>query len=105
MLCASMHRYDSVVSEWTFLTNHGHVAVFLARQPDARIRDLAEAVGITERAAQRIVSELVDAGYLRRKRVGRRNTYQLVKGKPLRHPVEREHKFGELLEALGRTDS
>lgn len=85
---------------WTFLTNHGHVLVHLARNPDARIRDLAEAVGITERAAQRILTDLVDAGYVSRHREGRRNRYSLHTDQPLRHPVERSHEVGELLDAL-----
>ena len=85
---------------WTFLTNHGHVIVHIARHPEARIRDIAEAVGITERAAQRIVADLVDAGYLSRHREGRRNRYSLHADQPLRHPLERQHEVGELLDAL-----
>ena len=88
------------MSEWNFLTNYGHAVIFLSRHPDARLRDLAEAVGITERAAQRIVSELVDAGYLVRERVGRRNNYKVVPGTNLRHPLERDHEVGELVKAL-----
>ena len=58
-------------SSWTFLTNHAHVLLLLDKDPDLRLRDLAAAVGITERAAQRIVSELIEGGYLTRQRVGR----------------------------------
>lgn len=86
--------------EWTFLTNHGHVLVVLSRHPDARIRDIAEAIGITERSAQRIVSELIDAGYVSKSRKGRRNTYSLNPQLPLRHPIERDHAVGDLLGAL-----
>lgn len=85
---------------WTFLTNHAHVLLCVARDPGARHRDLAERVGITERAAQRIVAELVDAGYLERARTGRRNTYQLHPELPLRHPLEHDHHIGEILDTL-----
>lgn len=85
---------------WTFLTNHAHVMVALALDPDMRVRDLADAVGITERAAQRIVGELVDAGYLRREKHGRRNRYHLDASRPLRHPLEGHHTIGRLLNVL-----
>ena len=85
---------------WTFLSNHAHVMVSLAVDPDLRVRDLATAVGITERAAQRIVGELVDAGYLVRERHGRRNRYQLNLELPLRHRLEGHHSIGDLLAAL-----
>jgi len=88
------------VTEWTFLTNHGHVMVILARDPEARIRDIAQGIGITERAAQRIVGDLVDAGYLTRERVGRRNRYAIDPTVPLRHPLESEHGIGDLLKAV-----
>jgi DNA-binding IclR family transcriptional regulator len=84
------------------LTNHAHVMVCLGRNPDARIRDVAEAVGITERAAQRIVAELEEAGYLVRERTGRRNRYTLHPDMPLRHPLEGGHSIGELLAVLSR---
>lgn len=85
---------------WTFLTNHAHVLLCVARDPGIRHRDLADRVGITERAAQRIVADLVDAGYLERARTGRRNTYQLHPELPLRHPLERDHHIGEILTTL-----
>ena len=88
------------MAEWTFLTNHAHVMVCLRRDPRARIRDVAAAVGITERAAQRIVSELEEAGYLSRTREGRRNAYSLHSSLPLRHPLEGHHSLDELLEML-----
>ena len=74
--------------------------VILARDPEARIRDIAQGIGITERAAQRIVGDLVDAGYLTRKKVGRRNRYAIDPSVPLRHPLEREHGIGDLLKAV-----
>lgn len=85
---------------WTFLTNHAHVMVALAGDPDMRVRDLAAAVGITERAAQRIVGELVDTGYLIRHKQGRRNHYSLNTALPLRHPLEGHQPLGRLLEAI-----
>ncbi|HEX6418114.1 MAG TPA: winged helix-turn-helix domain-containing protein [Acidimicrobiales bacterium] len=88
---------------WTFLTNHGHVLVCIAQEPDIRGRDIAERVGITERAAQAIVADLVEAGYVTRTRVGRRNHYTVNVDAPLRHPLEQEHSVGELLSMLGRS--
>ena len=88
------------MSSWTFLTNHAHVLLCVARDPDVRHRDVAAAVGITERATQRIVADLVDAGYLERERDGRRNRYRLNADLPLRHPLERDHRIGEILAVL-----
>ena len=88
------------MAEWTFLTNHGHAMVILARDPEARIRDIARGIGITERATQRIVGDLVDAGYVTREKVGRRNRYAIDPSVPLRHPLEREHGIGDLLKAV-----
>jgi DNA-binding transcriptional ArsR family regulator len=73
---------------WTFLTNHAHVLLCLAADPGLRVRDIADRVGITERAALRILADLADAGYLERVRVGRRNAYRLRLDGPMRHPVE-----------------
>ncbi len=88
------------MSQWTFLTNHAHTLVCIARDPGMRLRDVAERVGVTERAAQRIVSDLVDAGYLDRHKDGRRNTYLVRADRPLRHPVEHGHDIGEILAVL-----
>jgi len=85
---------------WTFLSNHGHVLVALAADPHARMRDVAERVGITERAVQLIVRDLQQAGYLDVKRVGRRNTYSVITGLPLRHPLERHASIGDFLRVL-----
>ncbi len=85
---------------WTFLTNHGHVLVCIARDPGVRIRDIAVGVGITERAAQRIVAELLAGGYISRTRVGRRNRYELRSDLPMRHPLEHDHEVGALLRSL-----
>ncbi|CAM4012698.1 winged helix-turn-helix domain-containing protein [Deinococcus marmoris] len=92
---------------WTFLSNHSRVLLCLKRQPDATLRQVAADVGITERAVQRIVRDLEDAGILIRQRVGRRNTYQVEANRPLRHPLDAHRNVNELLELLlaGRQDS
>lgn len=83
--------------EWTFLTNHAHVLLAVAGDPETRLRDIAERVGITERATQLIVKDLTTAGYLSKQKVGRRNRYELASGQPLRHPAEAGHSADELL--------
>ncbi|MSO41972.1 MAG: MarR family transcriptional regulator [Solirubrobacterales bacterium] len=85
---------------WDFLTNHAHVLVCVARDPGIRMRDIAAAVGITERAAHRIVSELVGEGYVLRERQGRRNRYEVRAELPLRHPLAQEREVGDLLTLL-----
>jgi DNA-binding MarR family transcriptional regulator len=87
---------------WTFLTNHAHVLLCIAQDPAIRLRDVAEKVGITERATQTIVADLAAAGYLTRRRVGRRNHYQINPEQPLRHPREQHAQIGELLSVLSR---
>ncbi len=87
---------------WTFLSNHGHVLVALATDPNARMRDVALSVGITERAVQLIVRDLHQAGYLEVQRVGRRNTYTVVTNRPLRHPLEQHTSIGDFLSVLRR---
>ncbi|SDI71735.1 MarR family protein [Arthrobacter subterraneus] len=89
------------MADWTFLSNHAHVLICIARDPELRMRDIAASVGITERAAQRIVAELVDEGYLEIQRSGRRNTYLIHSDVPLRHQLEAHHSIGELLGTLG----
>ena len=85
---------------WTFLTNHGQVLLCIARDPAARIRDIAEQVQITERSAQKIVGDLVEEGYVERKRVGRRNEYIVHSDRPMRHQMTRDHDVGEILDLL-----
>jgi hypothetical protein len=92
---------DAPRSGWTFLTNHAHVLVCIAEEPDARGRDIAARVGITERAAQAIVADLVADGYVTRTREGRRNRYEINPDAPLRHPLDAPHTVGELLVTLG----
>jgi DNA-binding IclR family transcriptional regulator len=86
---------------WTFLTNHAQVLLCLAETPDIRLRDVAERVGITERAAQRILAELVDGGYVKSERVGRRNRYTVDRQHAMRHSAQLGYEIGALLEALG----
>jgi len=85
---------------WTFLSNHAHVLVCVAQEPEIRIRDIARRVGITERAASSIVADLELDGYLTRFRVGRNNHYQLHPALPLRHPIEQHRRIGDLLALL-----
>ena len=87
-------------SRWDFLTNHAHVLVCVSRDPGIRLRDIASSVGITERTAHRILSELVESGYVDRKRNGRRNVYTVEPKRPLRHPLVEEHGIGDLLSVL-----
>ncbi|MCU0974889.1 MAG: winged helix-turn-helix domain-containing protein [Steroidobacteraceae bacterium] len=88
---------EPAARHWTFLSNHGHVLVCLARDPEARLRDVAQSVGITERAVQKIVSDLEEAGVVERLRDGRRNRYRLHPERPLRHPIESHRTIGALL--------
>jgi predicted transcriptional regulator len=89
---------------WRFLSNHTQVLLCLHREPTARYRDIAQAVGITERAAQRIVADLIDSGYVESERVGRRNHYRVNVDVAMRHPAQDGHLIGELLELLRLDD-
>ena len=91
---------DRKSSGWTFLTNHSHVLLCLYRNPDQTLRDVATAVGITERMVQRIIVELVKAGYLKVSKEGRRNRYVINSKLRLRHPLEIHHTIGQLLGVL-----
>ena len=88
-----MHR-------WTFLSNHAQVLLCIARDRDMRLRDIAQSVGITERAAQRIVADLVEAGYIDRERVGRRSHYRLNGEVRMRHVAQADYEINELLTAF-----
>ncbi|WP_025618175.1 helix-turn-helix transcriptional regulator [Salinispora cortesiana] len=98
MAQAAQPRTADGTKGWTFLTNHAHVLLAIAREPTTRLRDVATAVGITERAAQAIVADLEAAGYLHRERVGRRNAYTVNPAGRFRHPAEADHRIGELIE-------
>ena len=85
---------------WMFMTSHGVMLIEVARTPEATVKELAERVSVTERQAHRILNDLVDAGYLARERVGRRNRYRVNGSRPMRHPSVREHRIGELIDVL-----
>jgi hypothetical protein len=85
---------------WTFLSNHAQVLLCIAHDPGIRLRDIGDQVGITERAAHRIVSELDEAGYLTRQRDGRRNHYTISQDLPLPDRVARNQRIGDLLNIL-----
>jgi DNA-binding MarR family transcriptional regulator len=85
---------------WTFLTNHAHVLFCVAADPEVRIRDVADRVGITERAVQRIIHDLEAEGYLAISKEGRRNRYEVRLGLPLRHPIERHRTVAALIELV-----
>ena len=89
---------------WTFLTNHSHVLICLTRDPNMRLRDIADTVGITERSVQGIVNDLEAAGCITRYREGRRNRYSIAGDRPMRHRVERGHLVGELLDVMAPAD-
>jgi predicted transcriptional regulator len=89
---------------WTFVTNHTQVLLCLAHNPDVRLRDVAETVGITERAAQRILADLVEGGYVDRIRVGRRNRYAINRGGAMRHAAQFGQEVGPLLDLLETED-
>jgi len=85
---------------WHFVTNYAHVLVCIAADPSARLRDIAQTVGVTERRAAQLVRDLERAGYLTKTRNGRRNQYQVHDALPLRHPQHRHHTVGELIRFL-----
>jgi DNA-binding MarR family transcriptional regulator len=91
---------DENEKPWRFVTNHTQVLLCIARDGDVRLRDLAPMVGITERAAQRIVADLIAAGFVERQRVGRRNRYLVNREAAMRHPAQYDHEIGELLDLL-----
>jgi DNA-binding MarR family transcriptional regulator len=89
------------MSSWSFLTNHALALVCIQRDPGARMREIAECLGVTERAAHRIVCDLCEAGYVTKERVGARNRYTVDLDGELRHPLLADHSARELVEALG----
>src|SRR5437588_12071095 len=95
-----MERSADKQPTWVFLSNYAHVLLCLARAPDTRARDIAEQVGITERAAQRIVADLIAEGYLRRTKIGRRNRYEINRRGHLRSVAFRDLEIGPLLDLL-----
>lgn len=86
---------------WTFVTSHAVLLLEVKRAPDSTVRQLAQRAGLTERQTHRVLSDLVEAGYLERERVGRRNHYRVNVKAPMRHPSVRTQEIGDLLQALG----
>lgn len=97
---ATTTRSGAAAPGWTFLSNHAHVLVVIARDSQVRVRDIASAVGITERAVMRILAELEVAGVIERDRQGRRTKYIIHRERHLRHPLEAEHCIDALLTSL-----
>jgi len=93
------------MAAWSFLTTHARVMLFLADQPETRLRDLASGLGVTERTAFGVVADLSEAGYVVKERDGRRNRYHIQRDLPLRDDIGRERSVGELLDLLGVTVS
>jgi hypothetical protein len=91
---------EDAAHRWTFLTNHSHVLVLLARDPTMILRSVAAQVGITERAVQRIIADLERDHYIQRERVGRQNRYRVQTNQPLRHPIEAHRTIGDVLNLL-----
>lgn len=83
--------------KWTFLSNHGHVLLYLANNTDTKVRDLADEIGISERAALGIIADLDQSGYLSIEKIGRRNKYKINKNLNFRHELESHKKIGELI--------
>ena len=96
----NLAKEDGPRGTWVFLTNHAHVLLCIARDAESRTRDIAEQVGITERAAQRILADLIVNGYVTRTKVGRRNHYKVNPRGHLRHPTFRNLAIGDLLDVL-----
>lgn len=88
---------NSRARSWTFLTNHGHVLLAVALNPDIRVKDVASSVGITTRHALLILRDLEDAGYIHRERVGRATHYTVQRNRPFRHPTAAAHRVAELI--------
>jgi hypothetical protein len=96
---------SSTMVSWTFLTNHARVLLCIANDPGARLRDIAASLGITERTAYGIVTDLADAGYIVKHKDGRRNRYQIQEHLPLPEPTSRESTVGEILAILAGPDA
>lgn len=99
-----MSSSESDNRTWRFLSNHTQVLLYIYRDPNARFRDIAQSVGITERAAQRIVADLIESGYVESERNGRRNHYSINTNIAMRHPAQHSHEIGELLGLLELKD-
>ena len=87
-------------NSWTFFTNYGHVLIFISEHGDATLREISERVGITERATHRIVADLEQAGFLSKRRLGRRNFYEINADMPLRHPLEEHCSVKQIIDTV-----
>ena len=101
---SSQQAPRAATSRWDFLTNHAHVLLSVSQDPGIRLREIAAAVGVTERSAHKILSELVEEGYVLRERHGRRNRYKVKPELPLRHPLVQDREVGDLLSVLSRPE-
>ena len=99
---SDMSRAEEAQHSWRFITNHTQVLLCITQNPEIRLKDVAAEVGITERAAGRIVADLVDAGYVTRERTGRRNQYTINRDLEMRHPAQLGFEIGPLLDVLQR---
>lgn len=90
---------------WTYLTNHAHVLLAIAAEPDLRLKDIAARVDVTERRTAQIISDLEESGVVERQRRGRRNHYVILPHHPLRHPLEQHHEVADLLRAISHEGS
>jgi predicted transcriptional regulator len=97
-------KKETKKGSWTFLTNHARVLLMLVKEPESRMREVAEKVGITERAVQHIIADLARTGYIDRTREGRRNVYKIHHGKPLRHSLEGHLSIDDLVEFISEID-
>ncbi len=93
---------DKTHPTWTFLSNHGHILVHINRNPDSKVKEIAEAVGITERSALSILSDLESSGYITIERIGRRNSYRVNSNKNFRHPMEAQQPISALLRIFSK---
>jgi len=103
--CGGMSSPDHSSGRWTLLTGHGHVLVEIARNPEARIRDISDAVGLTERTVQAIVTDLEAAGYITRSRTGRRTRYTVQHDTSFRHPAQEGLRVGPFLAMLAADEN
>lgn len=100
-MAAEPRTHEPAVGAWTFLSNHGHVLLCIAAEPDQTLAAIAGQVGITSRAVQLILADLITGGYVERVKTGRRNHYSINPGGQLRHPLESHHSIADLIAALG----
>lgn len=98
----SIERTGASSGRWTFLTNHTHVLILLARNPSMTLREVATVVGITERAVQRIIAELEEDGFIEREKIGRQNHYLILSDQHLRHPIEAHRTIGDLIKMIDK---